>query len=461
MSNTQHSPTLVAARHDLAASAAERREIGRQARVLAPRSELGEWDERNRGHDPVDRILTQNEIRLPELAPLRHQRMSRSPWNFYRGAATVMAADLASRPHSRIEVQLCGDAHVLNFGLWATPERNLNFDLRDFDETLPGPFEWDVARLAASLVVAARENGVKQSKSDAAVTAAVDAYRNRMRYYATSPLLDIWYEGTRFDQFIDYFEHADRGQVKVQFEKGKETRTSRGAFAKLTTERRGRARITPQPPLRVTLDDTEQGDVVEGLLGSYRLTLQEDRRRLFDRFIPVDIVRQVVGVGSVGMVVYLVLLEGSATGDPLFLQCKQAGASVYESFTYASEHDHHGARVIAGKRMVQSATDIFVGWGSLGEREFYVRQFRDMKLIPTTNLIAPVLVEFGIACGNTLARAHARSGDPVAIDAYMGKSDGFTKAMRTFARRYADQNERDHAALVAAIRRGKVESILD
>ena len=265
MSKTHNAPTLVAAKHDLAATAAERREIGRQARVLAPRADLGEWDERNRGHDPVDRILAQNDIRLPELAPLRHKRMSLSPWNFYRGAAAVMAADLASRPHSRIEVQLCGDAHVLNFGLWATPERNLNFDLRDFDETLPGPFEWDVARLAASLVVAARENGVKQSKSDAAVTAAVDAYRNRMRYYATLPLLDIWYEGTRFDQFIDFFEPADRGQVKVQIEKGKETRTSRGAFAKLTTERRGRARITPQPPLRVTLDDDEQGDIVEGL----------------------------------------------------------------------------------------------------------------------------------------------------------------------------------------------------
>jgi len=461
VSTTRNAPTLVAARHDLAATAAERREIGRQARVLAPRSDLGVWDERNRGHDPVERILAQNEIRLPELAPLRHQRMARSPWNFYRGAAAVMAADLASRPHSRIEVQLCGDAHVLNFGLWATPERNLNFDLRDFDETLPGPFEWDVARLAASLVVAARENGVKPGRSDAAVTAAVDAYRSRMRTYATSPLLDIWYEGTRFDQFIDYFEHADRGQVKVQFEKGKATRTSRGAFAKLTTGRRGRARITPQPPLRVTLDDREQGDVVEGLLGEYRLTLQEDRRKLFDRFIPVDIVRQVVGVGSVGMMVYLVLLKGSATGDPLFLQCKQAGPSVYESFTYASAHDHHGARVIAGKRMVQSATDIFVGWGSLDGRDFYVRQFRDMKLIPTTNLIAPVLVEFGIACGNTLARAHARSGDPVAIDAYMGKGDVFTKAMRSFARRYADQNERDHAALVAGIRRGKVESIDD
>jgi uncharacterized protein (DUF2252 family) len=450
---------MVAAQHDLAATAAERRAFGRQARVLAPRAGLADWEERARGHDPVDTILAQNGIRLPELVPLRHTRMALSPWNFYRGAASVMAADLASRPHSRIVVQLCGDAHVLNFGLWATPERNLNFDLRDFDETLPGPFEWDVARLAASLVVAARENGVKPARADAAVSAAVDAYRRRMRRYATMPLLDIWYDGTKFDRFIDYFEPADRDQVKVVLERDKQKRTSRGAFAKLTTERRGRPRITTAPPLRVTLDDTEQGEIVEELLGGYRLTLQEDRRQLFDRFIPVDIVRQVVGVGSVGMVVYLVLLVGSATGDPLFLQCKQAGPSVYESYTYPSRYDNHGARVIAGKRMVQSATDMFVGWGTLGERDFYVRQFRDMKLIPTTDLIAPVLVQFATACGCSLARAHARSGDPAAIDAYMGKSDAFTKAMRTFARLYADQNERDHAALRAAVRRGKVEVV--
>ena len=233
--------------------------------MLAPRAGIGEWDERARGHDALETLMAQERIRLPELLPLRYQRMALSPWNYYRGAAAVMAADLASRPHSRLEVQLCGDAHVLNFGLWATPERNLNFDLRDFDETLPGPFEWDVARLAASLVVAARENSVKPARADAAVTAAVDAYRRRMRRYATLPLLDIWYEGTRFDRFIDYFEPADRGQVKVQFEKGKQKRTSRGAFAKLTTERRGRARITPEPPLRVTLDDAEQGDIVDHL----------------------------------------------------------------------------------------------------------------------------------------------------------------------------------------------------
>ena len=375
---TRVAPTPVAARHDTAASVEERRALGRQARVLAPREGVGDWDEHARGHDPIGTILAQNDIRLAEVVPLRHQRIAASPWNFYRGAAAVMAADLASRPHSRLEVQLCGDAHVLNFGLWATPERNLNFDLRDFDETLPGPFEWDVARLAASVVVAARENGIKKGKSDAAVTAAVDAYRRRMRTYANLAEIDIWYDGMHLD-----------------------------------------------------------------------------------RFTPVDIVRQVVGVGSVGMVVYLVLFMGRSGTDPLFLQCKQAGPSVYEAHTYPSVHDHHGARVIVGKRMVQSATDIFVGWGSLDGRDYYVRQYRDMKIIPTTDLIAPVLSDFAAACGSTLARAHARSGDPVAIDAYIGKGGRFTEAMRRFAQRYADQTERDHERFVSAIRRGRVEVPLD
>jgi uncharacterized protein (DUF2252 family) len=434
--------------------------MGRQSRVLAPREEIGEWDKDHRGHDALETLVAQNDIRVPELVPLRHQRMALSPWNYYRGAAAVMAADLASRPHSRLEVQLCGDAHVLNFGLWATPERNLNFDLRDFDETLPGPFEWDVARLATSLVVAARDNGVRPASAEAAVTAAVESYRRQMRSYASLPEIDIWYDGMQAERFVDYFEPADRGQVKVQIEKGKARRTSRGAFAKLTTMARGRPRITTQPPLRVTVDDDEQGDIVNHLLAGYRTTLQDDRRALFDRFTPVDMVRQVVGVGSVGMVVYLVLLMGRSGSDPLFLQCKQAGPSVYESHTYPSTHSNHGARVIAGKRMLQSATDIFVGWGSLGERDYYVRQYRDMKIIPKTNMIAPVFVPFASACGKTLARAHARSGDPVAIDAYMGKGNSFTKAVRRFGFLYADQNGRDHARLVSAIRRGMVDGDL-
>jgi uncharacterized protein (DUF2252 family) len=441
---------------DLVAAAAERRAAGRAARAVSPRARIGDWDEAVRGHDALETVLAQNAMRVPELVPLRHARMARSPWNYYRGAAAVMAADLASRPHSGLEVQLCGDAHVLNFGLWATPERNLNFDLRDFDETLPGPFEWDVARLAASLVVAARENGLSRSRADTAVRAAVDAYRARMRSYATAYELDIWYEGTRVERFVQYFEPADRGQVTVFINKGKKKRTSRGAFPKLTTIHHGRARITTAPPLRVSLHDHEQDEIVDVLLALYRDTLQEDRRSLFDRFIQVDTVRQVVGVGSVGMLVYLVLLQGRA-GAPLFLQCKQAGSSVYEAHLRPAAHPNHGERVVAGKRMVQSATDMFVGWSVLGERDFYVRQYRDMKLIPTTDLIAPRLVSFATACGATLARAHARSGDSLAIDAYMG-GQSFTDAIAAFAHRYADQNERDHARLVKAISRGEVPS---
>jgi uncharacterized protein (DUF2252 family) len=442
----------------LEASVSERRAAGHDARQRAPRRALGNWDEKDRGHNALETVLAQNQVRLADAVPLRHQRMARSPWNFYRGAAAVMAADLGSRPNSGIEVQLCGDAHVLNFGLWATPERNLNFDLRDFDETLPGPFEWDLARLVASLVVAARENGLKRSRGEGAVRAAVGTYRERMRHYATSLELDIWYEGARVEQFVEFFEPADRGQVKVYIEKRKGKRTSRGAFAKLTAVAHGRPRITTEPPIRVTLPDDEQREIVDVLLAGYRTSLQEDRRNLFDRFTEADAVRQIVGVGSVGMVVYLVLFEGRSGADPLFLQCKQAVTSVYEAHLRPAAHRNHGERVIAGKRMVQSATDIFVGWGSLGTGDFYVRQYRDMKVIPTTDLIAPRLVRFATACGAALARAHARSGDPVAIDAYMGKGDVFTDAMASFARRYADQNESDHARLRTAIEHGDVPS---
>ena len=266
------------ARHDLAATEPERRARGRAARSRVPRSAVGAWDEQARGHDPLETVLAQNAIRLPELGPLRHQRMAVSAWNFYRGAAAVMAADLASRPHSGLEVQLCGDAHVLNFGLWATPERNLNFDLRDFDETLPGPFEWDVARLAASLVVAARANGLRATRAETAVRAAVDGYRRSMRRYAALHELDIWYDGTEVSAFVDYFERADRGRVKVYIDKRKAKRTSRGAFPKLTTVAHGRPRITTEPPLRVCLADDEQDEIVDVLLAGYRLTLQEDRR---------------------------------------------------------------------------------------------------------------------------------------------------------------------------------------
>jgi uncharacterized protein (DUF2252 family) len=273
------------------------------------------------------------------------------------------------------------------------------------------------------------------------------------------PELDIWYDGMRADNLVSYFEPADRGRVSIHIEKKRQRRTSRGAFTKLTTMAHGRPRITEEPPLRVTISDREQADLVDHLLAEYRLSLQADRRTLFERFSVVDVVRQVVGVGSVGMQVYLVLLEGRTGADPLFLQVKQAGPSVYETHTRPGSQGHHGARVVNGKRLVQSATDIFVGWGSLHGKDFYVRQFRDMKIIPTTDLIAPRLTEFATACGATLARAHARTGDPMAINAFIGQGPKFTAAISQFAHRYADQNQRDHAQLVSAIAAGTVQSL--
>ena len=447
-----------AAPPDLPATSDERRAAGRAGRKRVRRHALRQWAEEDRGHDALRTILAQSEFRVPELVPIRHYRMAVSPWNYYRGAAAVMAADLASQPDSGVTVQLGGDAHVLNFGLWATPERNLAFDLRDFDETLPGPFEWDVKRFAASIVVAARQNGIGPAAADAAVTAGVDAYQQRMRRYRAMPELDVWYDATRVESLIQYFEPADRDQVSVYIERKRQRRVSRWAFTKLTEMADGRPRITEDPPVRVAVSDYEQADIAGELLAGYRQTLQGDRRALFDRFTLTDVVRQVVGVGSVGMRVYLVLLEGRTGADPMFLQLKQAGPAVYEAHTRASAYASHGERVIAGKRLLQSATDIFVGWGSLYGDDYYVRQFRDMKIIPSTELIAPRLVEFATACGGALARAHARAGDPMAIAGYIGKGPQFTEGIAEFARQYAEQNERDHAQLVKAIAAGKVES---
>jgi uncharacterized protein (DUF2252 family) len=376
--------------------------------------------------------------------------MALSPWNYYRGAAAVAAADLGSRPDSGIRVQLCGDAHLLNFGLWATPERNLFFDLRDFDETLPGPFEWDVARLAASIVVLARETGVKASVAERAVAACLLAYRQRMAGYAAARQLDIWYDRVTVDALIGLFRPADQDRAVSHIARQARRRTSAGAARKLTEQIDGRLRITEDPPLRTHLAAADAQPVFD----LYRQSLREDRRQLLSRFTPVDAVQQVVGVGSVGMRVYLVLLIGSGVDDPLFLQIKQAGPSVYESFCGAAAHANHGERVVAGKRLLQSATDIFVGWTQYHGFDFYVRQFRDMKIIPDTAIVAPRLVEFSTACGGVLARAHARTGDPQAISGYIGKGKRFDAGLADFAQAYADQTERDHRQLVDAVAAG-------
>ena len=434
-------------------SRAEREARGRAARERLPLPEIGQW---RAHHNSLDVVLAQNAIRVPELVPLRHGRMVGSPWTYYRGAAAVMAGDLTSSPNSGLDVQLCGDAHVLNFGLWATPERNLSFDLRDFDETLPGPFEWDVMRFVASLVVVARENGLSAAVADDAVASALDAYRSQMRHYASAPQMEIWYDSIYVDELLGYFGEDRRDRVSKHIEKKRGRRTSAGAFEKLTETVDGGVRIVEEPPRLTHFDDPTRLETVRKVYDRYTETLQDDRRHCLARFTYVDAARQVVGVGSVGMRVHLLLLDGGGGDDPLFLQVKQAGRSAYETHFRASEYPNHGARVVNGKRLIQSATDIFVGWTSMEGMDFYVRQFRDMKVVPDATRIAPVLGEFATACGAVLARAHARTGDPVAIASYIGKGRRFDDTMVGFARKYADQTERDHAQLVAAIADGTV-----
>ena len=369
-----------------------------------------------------------------------------------------MAADLATAPNTGLEVQLCGDAHAVNFGLWATPERNLSFDLRDFDETLPGPFEWDVMRLAASIVVLARENALAPDTADHAVASALQAYRTKMHDYTTASQMEIWYDTIHVEQLLGYFGGDRRARVSKNIEKRRKRRTSVGAFEKLTESVDGRRRIIEDPPRLTHFDDPRRLEIVHEVFELYAKTLQEDRRRCLENFSFVDTARQVVGVGSVGMRVHLLLLEGRGGDDPLFLQVKQAGPSVYETHLPKSRYRNHGARVVNGKRLIQSATDMFVGWTSFAGMDFYVRQFRDMKVIPDSVRIAPVLVELATACGDVLARAHARSGDPVAIASYIGKGGRFDEAIGVFARTYADQTERDHAQLAAAVADGSVPS---
>ena len=436
----------------------QRRALGRAARDRLPRKEAGAWDEAGRGHRALDTVLAQNVTRDEELVPIRHGRMIASPWTYFRGAAAVMAADLASRPNSGLMVQLCGDAHVLNFGLWATPERRLSFDLRDFDETLPGPFEWDVLRLAASLHVLADDQAMADATAgDSAVLAALDGYRTRMRHYAKQPILDIWYDQITADDLVGVAVPEEREDRAAWVRRQAASRTNTGAAKKFTEIVDGHRRLVEAPPFRVR-DDRAEAAAAE-VLATYRASLPEERRYLLDRYELVDVVRQVVGVGSVGMRVFLVLLQGAHPDDVLFLQIKQAGPSVYEAYLGPSRYPNHGQRVTVGRRFIQSSTDIFVGWTRVHGIDLYVRQFRDMKVVPSGAQVAPWLGAFALKCGRVLARAHATTGDPVAIDAYLGRSRAFTTAMVDFARAYSLQNQRDHAELVAAVADGTVEAV--
>jgi uncharacterized protein (DUF2252 family) len=449
----------------MAATAAD---LGRAARRETPRSSHASWEPPATRVDPVVTLRKQARRRVPELVPIRHGRMLASPFAFFRGAAAVMAADLAGTPVSGIHVQLCGDAHLANFGGYAAPDRKLVFDLNDFDETLPGPWEWDVKRLAASANVAARDLGFEASDRRDAVTSAVRSYRVAMRGFAEMRTLDVWYARQEVETLFERWGVRKEGRKALEKARGK---TSLRAFAKLTREVDGQPRIISDPPLLVPIEELvpEAGDLarledfLRELVGDYRATLPDDRRRLIDGYSPVHFARKVVGVGSVGTRAWIVLFMGRDAGDPLFLQVKEAESSVLEPYVGRSEYATPGQRVVEGQRLMQAASDILLGWlpnvtGIDGrKRAFYVRQLWDQKgSARLDGLPAEELAAYTEACGWALARAHARTGDRVAIAEYLGRSDRFDLAVADFAEAYADQNERDHAALVEAVKRGRI-----
>jgi uncharacterized protein (DUF2252 family) len=454
----------------------ERAAAGRAARSVARRSSHAEWAAPAHRADPVAIIEAQDARRVPELVPIRHGRMAASPFTFYRGAAAVMAADLATTPVSGFRVQACGDAHLSNFGAFAAPDRRLVFDLNDFDETLPGPWEWDVKRLAASFALAGRDRGFKRSERGAALLATVRAYREAMRGFAGEGDLAVWYERLDVDAAMGRVEEADPGSVK-RFERGiakAQEKDSRRAMEKLTDVVDGELRIVSHPPLIVPIEElvaTAPAANLEAslrdVLASYRSTLPGDRQHLLAGFDFRHIARKVVGVGSVGTRAWVILLTGRDDEDPLFLQAKEAEASVLEAHAGPSRFRNHGRRVVEGQRLMQAAGDIFLGWcvavGLDGrDRDFYVRQLWDWKRSVEVESLGPAGLEvYAEICGWTLARAHARSGDRIGIATYLGGGDSFDRAVCHFAESYADQSERDHAALCDAIASGRIEATPD
>src|SRR5215208_1359510 len=451
-----------------AASHQQRHERGRATCRVVPRTSHAAWTPAQDRPDPVDLLEAQARDRLPDLLPIRYARMMASPFAFMRGSAIVMAHDLASTPKTGIQAQLCGDAHLLNFGAYASPERSLLFDLNDFDETMAGPWEWDVKRLAASFVVAGRDNGFDVAACRGAAQASVASYRRRMAEFSEMGELEVWYSRVGEEEVKVLL--SDAGVTKKTTKKlSKNVRKARGrdslqALSKLTTVVDGRRRIIDDPPLLVRIpEEDEIRGQIHAILESYKRTLQEDRRHLLERYRFVDAARKVVGVGSVGTRAYVVLLEGRDGDDPLFLQVKEASASVLERYVESNTYEHHGHRVVAGQRLMQAASDIFLGWfrGTEG-RDFYWRQLKDMKGSANVETMSPdELILYAGVCGWALARAHARSGDRVQIAGYLGKSDRFDGAIADFAEAYADQTERDHAALLEAVKSGRVAADAD
>jgi uncharacterized protein (DUF2252 family) len=452
---------------------ADRGARGEDARAAVPRESHAVFDPRADRPDPLTLLEEQAKSRVPELVPVRWARMAASPFGFFRGAALPMASDLAGTPVSGLAVQACGDAHLSNFGIFGSAERLLVFDVNDFDETLPGPWEWDVKRLAASLEVAGQDNGFPGKKRRGIVLAAVGRYRQAMRRFAGMNTLDVWYARADMDQLQAEFESQlkkrQRRMVSKDLAKAR-TRDSMQELAKLAHQVDGRPRIISDPPLLVPVDEllTRRADLkafesgLNDLIGKYRRTLEPNRRFLLEEFEVTDMARKVVGVGSVGTRCWILLMLGKDESDPLFLQVKEADTSVLSRFVGASKYANQGQRVVAGQRLMQASSDIFLGWqrteGLDGKtRDFYVRQLRDWKYSIDIQTLRPRgMRAYGELCGWALARAHACSGDRIAIAAYLGSSDVFDQAIAQFAAAYADQNQRDYKSLNAAIDTGRI-----
>jgi uncharacterized protein (DUF2252 family) len=453
---------------------AERSARGKAARAEVPRDSHAAFDPPPDRPDPLALLEQQGKSRVPELVPVRWGRMMVSPFTYYRGAALPMASDLAITPVSGLAVQACGDAHLSNFGLFGSAERRLIFDVNDFDETLPGPWEWDVKRLAASLEVAGRENRLPPKQRRDIVVSAVAQYRQAMRNFAGMTNLEVWYAHADIDQLRTQFDAQLQARQRKAVDKGltkARTRDSMEQLGKLTRIVDGRPRIISEPPLLVPIDELIPAErdrdsleeELKALIAQYQRTLETDRRYLLQQFEFCDMARKVVGVGSVGTRCWIVLMLGRDDSDPLFLQVKEAEASVLSRFVGASKYANQGQRVVAGQRLMQASSDIFLGWQRIKAgldgrtRDFYVRQLRDWKFSLDIETMLPEGIRmYGALCGWTLARAHARSGDRIAIAAYLGNSDVFDRAIAKFATAYADQNERDHQALVDAVKSGRI-----
>ena len=452
--------------------------LGKDARKLASRSSQAAWAPGPDRVGPLEVLAAQDKTRVPELVPVRYGRMLASAFTFYRGAAGIMAADLAASPDSGLRVQLCGDAHLSNFGVFQAPDRRLVFDINDFDETLPGPFEWDVKRLAASVAIGARDRGFEPSESEAAVLASVSAYRTAMAQFAAMGELDIWYARLDVEGAASQWQQDAKKSARRRLEKNLDkarNKDSLRALEKLTETVDGQIRIADRPPLLVPIDKLAEREgrdpaeirgLIEGLLGKYRESLDDQAGVLAGHYRYVDAAHKVVGVGSVGTRAWIALLFGRDEQDPLFLQMKEAGPSVLEPFAGASKFANHGHRVVAGQRLTQAASDVLLGWLTVEgidgkERDFYVRQLWDGKgSAEIETMTAPTMATYAGLCGWSLARAHARTGDPRAIAAYLGQGDKFDRAIAEFSQAYADQNEADYQVVIAAERAGtlKVES---